>query len=83
MYDGLKLVVLTNGFVYIGVVLQRSEGLLVSSAKNIRVWGTTKGLGQLALNGPTKDTILDEVGELFAPMHAVIHVITTDPEKWR
>ena len=82
MLTGFKIVVLDKGFVYVGNCVSSTEGVLISQARNIRNWGTTKGLGELALGGPTKDTKLDEVGELFAPLHAVIHVITTDPLKW-
>lgn len=41
----------------------------------IRVWGTTAGLGQIALKGPTKETILDYCGNPSVPENKVIVVI--------
>lgn len=35
----------------------------LTNASFIRRWGTTKGLGQLAISGATSDTILDPCGE--------------------
>lgn len=35
----------------------------LTNASVIRRWGTTKGLGQLAIDGATSDTVLDPCGE--------------------
>ena len=78
---GPAIVVLDRGFVYIGNVEIDGDWCVITGAKNIRVWGTTKGLGEL-VSGPTKDTKLDNVGTVRAPMRAVISVIDTDASKW-
>lgn len=65
---------LDRGFVYVGEVTEFPDRILIKNAKNIRVWGTTKGLGELA-NGPTAATKLDVVGDVLAYRHAVIHMI--------
>ena len=44
-----QIVVLDRGFVYVGDVALDGDWVVVANAKNIRVWGTSKGLGQLAL----------------------------------
>ena len=80
---GFFIVVLDRGFVYIGDVVYDGVSCLMTNAFNIRKWGTTQGLGELAVCGPTKDTILDEVGTLYTPDHAVISFIDTDPALWR
>ena len=69
-----KIVVLDRGFVYVGKVADEGENLRITNCRNIRRWGTTKGLGEL-VNGPTDDTVLDTVGEVIAPKRAVIHHI--------
>jgi hypothetical protein len=79
--SGTAIVVLDRGFVYIGKVTIEDDWCVITSAKNIRVWGTTKGLGEL-VNGPTKDTKLDTVGTVRAPMRAVISVIDVSADKW-
>ena len=57
------IVVLTNGFVFMGVIETYTETLFrLVEAENIRVYGTTAGLGQIALHGPTTETKLDPVG---------------------
>jgi hypothetical protein len=80
----VKIVVLDRGFVYVGRVDPQVEGdmLVIRNARNIRVWGTTRGLGELALEGPKPDTKLDAVGTVRAPMRAVISVIDAEQSKW-
>jgi hypothetical protein len=79
---GFAVVVLDRGFVYVGDVEIDGSWCVISSAKNIRYWGTTKGLGELVQGGPTGKTKLDVVGTVRAPMRAVISVIDTEREKW-
>lgn len=55
---------------------------MIENAHNIRVWGTSEGLGELVRNGPTSDTKLDSVGTVRAPMRAVISVIDSEASKW-
>lgn len=71
---GRQIVVMDRGFVYVGNVTLNGEFVTISNAKNIRVWGTTRGLGELVA-GPTASTKLDDVGDLLAPMKSVIHFV--------
>lgn len=83
---GAKIVVIQSGFVYVGQVDYLNEGgvmwVRISGARNIRVWGTTKGLGQLATSGPTSSTVLDVAGTVYAPFHAVLHLMDVADKKW-
>ena len=81
--EGLYLVVLDRGFVYIGEVELTTNFCVIRSAYNVRTWGTTKGLGELATDGPTSSSVLDKVGIIYAPMRSVIHLIKTDKAKWK
>ena len=72
---GPQIVVLDRGFVYYGNVTIKGDILTIERAKNIRHWGTTRGLCQLAKDGPQLRTILDDAGTVVAPMRAVIHII--------
>lgn len=67
-----EIVVVQAGWVLIGDVAESAKFVEVSNASVIRVWGTERGLGQIALTGPTKDTILDPCGEVSVPVHAVL-----------
>ena len=80
--SGFGIVVLDRGFVYIGSVEIAGDWCVITGARNIRVWGTERGLGQLALEGPTDKTRLDVVGTVRAPMRAVISVIDSEEKKW-
>ena len=72
---GLAIAVLDRGFVYIGQVKTNAQWCDISEASNVRYWGTKKGLGQLALEGPQPETSIDAVGLVHVPMHAVISII--------
>lgn len=78
---GLKIVVIDRGFVYIGKVTTDAEWCKITGCKNIRKWGSTKGLGEL-VNGPLGDTVLDACGDLNIPIHALISIMGVVEEKW-
>ena len=71
---GQNIVVLDRGFVYVGNVAIEGDFLKVTNCKNLRFWGTKKGLGELT-KGPLAETKLDEIGEIIAPMRALIHLV--------
>jgi hypothetical protein len=79
---GFAIVVADRGFVYAGNVESDERFCVVENARNVRKWGTTKGLGQLALEGPTAETVLDEVGTVRIPARAVISIIDSEAAKW-
>lgn len=71
---GQHIVVLDRGFVYVGDITVDDEWVRIDNAKNIRVWGTTQGLGELR-NGPLSDTKLDVCETVLAPRWALISLI--------
>jgi hypothetical protein len=79
---GFAIVVLDRGFVYVGDVVIDTEWCVIKNAQNIRRWGTSKGLGELALGGPTANTVLDAVGTVRATRKALNHTIDTEAAKW-
>ena len=79
----IKIAVLDRGFVYVGRVDGIDDNFLtMKSTRNIRKWGTTKGLGEL-VSGPTKETRLDSVGTIRVPLKALITLIDVDQAKWK
>ena len=78
----IKIVVLDRGFVYVGHVTLDANFVVIKRAQNIRIWGTSKGLGELC-NGPLSGTKLDNVGTLKAPMKALISLIDVDQAAWK
>ena len=79
---GIKIVVLDRGFVYVGRVEVGSDFVTITQAKNIRYWGTSKGLGEL-VNGPLSGTKLDSVGTVKAPLRALISLIDVEQKAWK
>ena len=63
--------VIDNGFVHVGDCSIQEGLLCIDDCRNIRKWGTTKGIGQLA-SGPTKETIFDDAGTVLVPIARVV-----------
>jgi hypothetical protein len=84
MKEASKIViaVLDHGFVYVGNAKISKDWCVIRNAKNIRRWGTERGLGQLALEGPTSKTKLDDVGTVRIPLTALVHLIDAEASKW-
>jgi hypothetical protein len=81
--DGdIKIVIADRGFVYIGNVEETDDFVKLKNSSNIRVWGTTKGIGEL-VGGPLSGTKLDKVGSLRIPNRAVISIIDVEQAKWK
>ena len=72
---GNKIAVVDNGFVYVGHILKDGEYYVITKGFNVRKAGTTKGFGQLAIEGPLKETALDPVPNVLVPMNRLCHFI--------
>ena len=70
-----QIVIINSGWVVIGNVTRNEIDTVIEDASVIRTWGTEHGLGQIALQGPTKDTILDYAGRVTCLNHAVLFYI--------
>lgn len=80
---GFAIAVLDRGFVYVGDCAHDGDWLTITNARNIRYWGTERGLGQLALTGPTDKTKLDDAGTVRVPARALISLHDTEAALWQ
>lgn len=55
----VKICVLQRGWVMVGYYQRDGDNCSLNKASVIRNWGTTKGLGEIALEGPKGSTKLD------------------------
>ena len=82
--DGeIKIVLLQRGWVMVGVFERNGSDCQLHKASVIRKWGTTKGLGQIANDGPTNETVLDKChGIVEFDYLTVIATIACRGDKW-
>ena len=78
----IKICVLQRGWVMIGRYTKEEDTISLENAYVIRQWGTTKGLGELALDGKQSSTKLDKAGHVEFHVLTVIAVINCDDTKW-
>jgi len=68
-----EIVVCYERWHLIGDVTDETKaGVTLTNASVIRYWGTTRGLGEIAVNGPTDKTILDFVGTVTVPTNSIV-----------
>lgn len=60
--ESIKIAVLQRGWVVIGRYTEKGDYCFLSDAYVIRKWGTSEGLGELALKGKQKETVLEKTG---------------------
>lgn len=77
-----QIVIAQRGWVFVGEVARSGEDVTITGAKCIRHWGTTKGLGELAKNGPQKNTVLDDMGIVRLHALAVVASVDCEESKW-
>jgi hypothetical protein len=79
----IRIVILQRGWVVVGRYEQRSESeCILTGASVVRIWGTTRGLPQIAIEGPTDKTVLDRSPTIRFHSLTVIATIDCAPSKW-
>ena len=80
----MHIVVLQRGFVVVGDMKKEGTTVFVENCAVIRRWGTTQGLGEIAMNGPTSETILDRCPTIHCHELAVVMAmeVTSPRDRW-
>ena len=78
----IKIVILQRGWVMVGNLERTGSDCVLKNAAVVRVWGTKRGLGEIAQAGPTKDTILDKCGTVHFDWLTVVAAIDCEASKW-
>lgn len=78
----IKIIVLQRGWVMIGRYSKNGDTCTLENAYVIRTWGTTEGLGELALKGKQSGTKLDKAGHVEFHVLTVVATINCDDSKW-
>lgn len=68
----IEIVIAQRGWVFVGRVTKDGQELTIRDGFNVRRWGTTSGLGELAAKGPLESTKLDVVLEVKLHELAVV-----------
>ena len=80
----IKICILQRGWVMIGRLERNGDQCKLHDASVIRVWGTTKGLGELAKEGPLSGTKLDKTNGLVEFNDAtLIACISVEENVWK
>lgn len=78
----LCIAILDRGWVFVGRVTEQPSAVRIEGADCVRRWGTTRGIGQLATEGPTKTTVLDQAGTVTVPRSSVVALIDAAEASW-
>ena len=78
----LVIAILDRGWVFVARMSATPSEIKLTNAACIRYWGTTNGIGQLALEGPQRETKLDEAGTVTVPRTAIIALLDAVEMKW-
>lgn len=83
VFKGKKIIIQQRGWVFVGDLYQKGDDCTLKNASNIRIWGTTKGLGEIATGGPTEKTVLDKCPDIHFHYLTMIAAIDVADEKWK
>lgn len=79
-----KIVILQRGWVMVGRLERNGSECKLHNSSVIRIWGTTKGLGEIAVNGPTLKTVLDKnCGIVEFDYLTVVATLSVSESKWK
>lgn len=80
----IKIVILQRGWVMVGRFERNGSDCKLRSASVIRSWGTTKGLGELAKEGPLEGTKLDKThGIVEFDYLTVVAMVACEESAWK
>jgi hypothetical protein len=78
-----QIVVLHRGWIILGEIQKETPTEIeFINCSVIRKWGTKKGIGEIALNGPTENTILEPCGTVLVhPLSIIMRIKCQYSEK--
>lgn len=79
----IRILILQRGWNMIGYFKQEGSKCTLENASVIRIWGTTKGLGELAAKGPLSNTKLDPCGTVNIHELTIIASINCEDSIWK
>ena len=79
----MKICILERGWVLVGQLERDGDEYLLINGHVIRRWGTTEGLGELAMKGPLSETKLEKVPLVKFNKRQLIFTISCDETKWK
>ena len=82
MQPDIRILVLQRGWVAVGHYSADGDEVTLRNAKIVRRWGTTHGLGEIAAKGPTRKTVLDDVGQVQVHRLGIVLSIACEPSAW-
>jgi len=83
MQPDIRIVIAPRGWVFVGLFSRRGAHCTVDGGFVVRTWGTSKGLGELALLGPLERTVLDPAPCIELPSAGIIATLRCDAAKWQ
>jgi hypothetical protein len=79
----IKIVFLQRGNVVVGYFSKEGYQCKLENAAVIRLWGTTRGIGEIAFEGPTINTKLDKCPTINFNELTSIMIIDCEESKWK
>jgi len=79
---GVHIAILQRGWIFVGYLYKKGHEYTLKKAQCVRIWGTTKGLGEIALNGPTSATRLDASGDVKFHELVSVGLMKCEDSKW-
>ena len=79
----IKIAILQRGWVMVGRFERDGSACTLRDASVIRVRGTTNGIGEIALHGPTEKTVLDKCGTIQFDYLTVVALIDCEEALWK
>jgi hypothetical protein len=80
--EPVRILVLQRGWVVVGRHHKEGPEHVLTGSFIVRRWGTRRGLGEIALGGPTSSTVLDEAGTVRAHELATVLGMDCDAAAW-
>lgn len=80
---GIRIAILQRGWVCVGRYFKCGNEVALKNASVVRAWGTTKGIGEIAIAGPMAGTRLDPAGTVRFNALAEVASVQCDESKWK
>jgi hypothetical protein len=78
----MKIFVFRHGWVFVGT-LDKDNKNCIKDARCVRVWGTKNGLSELANNGPTAETKLENICVINYNPLDLLFTLDCNIHKWK